>query len=156
MALKKPEEKATATAAEKPTEAQLEAQRAEEAKALEDKKLEEQKLEEQQLAEQKLEDEKLAQESADKETQRLADLQLETDKQVESDRERLEQEAEVALAAGKTPLERKLVLVESRSFSDLKQPSTGTWIYGKGQAHLLNDGWLENQINAKLMFLVKE
>lgn len=166
MALKKPdvEEK-------QPTAEEVEAKRVADAKAQEEQqakddaeaKLRQEEADkaeaarlEQEAADKKLEDEKAEKDAADKETERLALLQEEADKQAASDRERLAQEEEVAKAAGKTPRELTLVLVESNTHSDLRQPSTGTWITGKGQAHLLSDGWLNNQIASKLMKIVEE
>ena len=93
--------------------------------------------------------------AAEVEQRRLAAVQEEADKDATSDNERLAQEAEVARLAGKEPLEQTLVLVQSNTYSDLRQPSTGKWISGHGQAHLLNDGWLDNQIRVKLLKIVK-
>lgn len=47
--------------------------------------------------------------------------------------------------------ESKLVKVENLTFSFLRQPSTGIVIQGKATAELKEDGWLENQINARLL-----
>lgn len=164
MALKKTDEKEL-------TADEIEQKRADEAKALEEQKtkddaealkrqeeadrVEQQRLDD--LAKENLEKERIAGEEAKaKEDKRLADKAIEDQKQADSDAERLAQEAEVARAAGREPEELKLVKVESKIHSDLRQPSTGTWLPGKGQAHLLNDGWLENQINSQLVQLVKK
>lgn len=163
MALKKTDEKEL-------TAAELEQKRAEEAKALEEQKekdaAEAQKRQEEadkveqkrldDLQAEKDERERIAGEEAKaKEDKRLADKAIEDQKQADSDKERLAQEAEVARAAGREPEELTLVLVESKIHSDLRQPSTGKWLPGKGQAHLLNDGWLENQINSQLVKIIK-
>lgn len=163
MALKKKDEDLT------PAEQEL--KRDEEAKALEEQKAKDEaeakaKQEEADKVEQKrlddLAKENLAKEeiagkeAAAKEEKRLADKALEDQKKADSDAERLAQEAEVARSAGREPEELVLVKVESKIHSDLRQPSTGTWLPGKGQAHLLNDGWLENQINSQLVQLVKK
>jgi uncharacterized protein YhaN len=168
MALKKADQTAEKPA---PTEAELEAQRVAEAAAADQKKLddeaaakaEQEKADkesadkaEQEAAEAKAAEDKDKQEAADREAERLAREQELAEQEAASTRERLAQEEEVAKAAGKTPLERKLVLVESLTFSNLRQPSTSTWIEGKGIAHLLHDGWLNNQIASKLMKIVEE
>lgn len=164
MALKKTDEKEL-------TAAELEQKRADEAKALEEQKtkddaealkrqeeadrVEKERLD--QVAKDNLAKEEIAgKEAAAKEEKRLADKAIEDQKQADSDAERLAQEAEVARAAGREPEELKLVKVESLIFSDLRQPSTGTWLPGKGEAHLLNDGWLENQIASQLVKIVKK
>lgn len=164
MALKKNDEKDL-------TAAELEQKRADEAKALEEQKEkdaeearlkqeEADKVEQKRLAdlqaEQDERDRIAGEETRAKEEKRLADKKLEDDKQAESERERLAQEAEVAKQAGREPTELVLVLVESKTTSDLRQPSSGKWIPGKGEAHLLHDGWLRNQIASGLMKIVKE
>lgn len=162
MALKKSDENLTA--------AEQELKRAEEAKAQEEQRIKDEaeakakqeeadKVEQKRLddlaAENKAREEAAGKESAAKEEKRLADKKIQDDKEAESERERLAQEAEVAKAAGREPTELVLVLVESKTFSDLRQPSSGKWIPGKGEAHLLHDGWLENQIASGLMKIVK-
>lgn len=155
MALKKPEEK-------EPTAAEVEAKRVADAKAEQDaadqKVLDDAAAQkvlddaaEKDAADQKILDDQAEKEVSDKEVARLARLKEESEKEATSDLERLAQEAEVALAAGKQPKERKLVEVLSLIDSDLRQPSTGTWITGKSTEYLLDDGWLENQINSRLM-----
>lgn len=47
--------------------------------------------------------------------------------------------------------ESKLVKVENLTFSFQRQPSTGIVIMGKATAELKDDGWLENQINARIL-----
>jgi hypothetical protein len=165
MALKKGDNE------KEPTAEELEAQRVADAKAEEDRLAQEKldqknredeaaRVEEERLArieaDKKLEEEKAQTERDEKEQARLALEKEESDKRAESERQRLAQEAEVARAAGKRPLEKTLVLVESLTFSDLRQPSTGTWIKGKGEEHLLNDGWLQNQVNSKLLKIISE
>lgn len=165
MALKKGDEtKQTAVADQ-------EALRIADAKALEEQKLkdaEAQKALEEQAA--KDEEARLKKIEDDKaEEKRKADEQFETNeaarreldrqqqaKDAESDRERIAQEEEAVRLAGKVPKERKLVEVQSLTFSDLRQPSTGTWISGKGTAFLMDDGWLHNQIASRLMQYIKE
>lgn len=159
MALKKADEATKEVNAD-------EAKRAEEAKALESKKEQEakdalakqeeaDKVEAQRLKD--IDDEKATaaakaeEELKAKEVKRLELIKEEEAKVAASTRERLAQEAEVAKAAGKEPKERKLVEVESLTHSDLRQPSTGNWISGKGTAFLLDDGWLANQIAARLL-----
>jgi hypothetical protein len=44
-----------------------------------------------------------------------------------------------------------LIEVQSKIHDDLRQPSTGKWIRGNQMETLLDDGWLENQINAGLL-----
>lgn len=140
--------KATDEQKEKDAEAQRIAQ--EEADKVEQKRLDD-------IAKENAEKERIAGEEAKAiEDKRLADKALEDQKQADSDAERLAQEAEVARAAGREPEELKLVKVESKIHSDLRQPSTGTWIPGMGEAHLLDDGWLENQINSQLLRKVKK
>lgn len=156
MALKKADEKEL-------TPAEIEAKRAAEAQAQVDADAKEKADKE---AAQKEADDKAAKELADKEAadkaaadkeisdkeaDRLAREKALADQEAASTAERLAQEAEATAASGKQPRERKLVEVESKTFSDLRQPSTGTWITGKGVAFLLDDGWLENQINSKLL-----
>lgn len=73
-----------------------------------------------------------------------------------SEQKTMDEADEVAVQEGRQPLELKLVLVENLTHTAFRQHSTGKWIYGKSTQHLLNDGWLTNQIEAKLMALVKE
>lgn len=102
------------------------------------------------LAKENLAKEEIAgKEAAAMEEKRLADKALEDQKKADSDAERLAQEAEVARSAGREPEELVLVKVKAKSTSTCAfKPSTGTWLPGKGEAHLLNDGWLENQVNS--------
>lgn len=44
-----------------------------------------------------------------------------------------------------------LVKVKNLTFDFFVQPSTGIRITGKGEAELKDDGWLQNQISAKLL-----
>lgn len=44
-----------------------------------------------------------------------------------------------------------LVKVKNLTFDFFVQPSTGIRIPGKGEAELKEDGWLQNQISAKLL-----
>ena len=44
-----------------------------------------------------------------------------------------------------------LVKVKNLTFDFFVQPSTGICILGKGEAELKDDGWLQNQISAKLL-----
>lgn len=44
-----------------------------------------------------------------------------------------------------------LVKVKNLTFDFFVQPSTGIRIMGKGEAELKEDGWLQNQISAKLL-----
>ena len=47
----------------------------------------------------------------------------------------------------------KLLTVTNRAKSSLRQPSSG-WIIKSGESReMLNDGWLENQLNARLLVL---
>lgn len=156
MALKKSE----------PTAAELESQRVADAQALEDKKAAD-AVDAQTAADaaaqveadrlQKIADDAAdatargEKEASDKEIDRLARVKELADAEAVSTAERLAQEDEVAIAAGKTPRKRELVEVVSLTFSDLRQASTNTWITGKGEAFLLNDGWLANQIASKLL-----
>lgn len=73
-----------------------------------------------------------------------------------SDQQAMDNADAVAVQEGRQPLELKLVLVENLTHAAFRQHSTGKWIYGKTTEHLLNDGWLANQIKAKLLALVKE
>lgn len=73
-----------------------------------------------------------------------------------SDQQDMDNADAVAVQEGRQPLELKLVLVENLTHAAFRQHSTGKWIYGKTTEHLLNDGWLSNQIKAKLLALVKE
>lgn len=151
------------------TPAQQEEKRVAEAKALEDQRLKDEaeaqlKKDEADKAEQKrLDDLATAnaereeagrKEAAEKEEQRLADKKAQDEKDAASDKERLAQEAEVARNEGRKPTELTLVLVESLTLSDLRQASSGKWIEGKGEAHLLHDGWLDNQIASGLLKIV--
>lgn len=163
MALKKEEK--TLTAAEQ------EEKRVAEAKALEEQKEkdaeearlrqeEADKVEKQRLADEQAEKDAAAEregeEARAKEEKRLADKKVQDDKDAESERLRNAESDEVAKIAGRQPRELKLVLVESLIIPDLRQPSTGKWIPGKGQAHLLHDGWLNNQIKSRLLKIVDE
>lgn len=55
-------------------------------------------------------------------------------------------------AKGKDP-EKSLTLVKVKNLKGVsfRQPSTGTWIDEHGTAHLLDDGWLANQVKAKML-----
>lgn len=55
-------------------------------------------------------------------------------------------------AKGKTLKKpREMVEVENLKNMAQMQPSTGIWIEPKGTAHLLDDGWLDNQCHAKIL-----
>jgi len=55
-------------------------------------------------------------------------------------------------AKGKDPAKTvTLVPVKNLKGVAFRQPSTGTWIDEYGTAHLLDDGWLANQVKAKLL-----
>jgi hypothetical protein len=56
--------------------------------------------------------------------------------------------------SGESDDEDQLVSVSNAAKSSLRQPSSG-WVIEPGKTRkLLKDGWLENQLNAKLLVLV--
>ena len=120
-------------------------------------------------ADQKILDDKaalVAKEIREADEQKVRDDQAAADKIANDAREALEalnkQEAislqktmddanEVAINEGRAPKERVLVEVLNLRNADFRQPETGTWIMAHSRAWLLRDGWLANQIEAKLM-----
>ncbi len=70
----------------------------------------------------------------------------------EFEQKRLDDEAAVREQAGK-PAKKELRLVEVENLrpTAFMQASTGKWIQGHSTETLLDDGWLENQVKAKLL-----
>lgn len=101
----------------------------------------------QDLLDKEAEDKKAAQKLLDDEA--AADLRR---RQAIVDQENLDNAAELLALAGKeVPPEKRLVEIYNPRNADFRQYSTGTWIMAKQTAWLLNDSWLENQIEAKLL-----
>lgn len=139
-------------------------------KEKDDKVAAEKKELEEKAAAQKVLDDKAAAEAAQKirddADQQARDDQAAADKAINDAREArealskqeavslqktLDDENEVAMQAGRASKERVLVEVLNLRNSDFRQPETGTWIMAHSRAWLLRDGWLANQIEAKLM-----
>lgn len=101
----------------------------------------------QDLLDKEAEDKKAAQKLLDDEA--AADLRR---RQAIVDQENLDNAAELLALAGKeVSPEKRLVEIYNPRNADFRQYSTGTWIMAKQTAWLLNDSWLENQIEAKLL-----
>lgn len=80
--------------------------------------------------------------------------ELEDEKRVADEfaQKRLDDEAAAREQAGKPPVKRlELVPVENLRPTDFFQASTGKWIKGGATENLLDDGWLENHVKAKLL-----
>lgn len=79
-------------------------------------------------------------------------LQEEKEAADAQDAQRLADENAVREQAGK-PAKKELILVpvENLRTTSFMQPSTGKWIKGGQTENLLDDGWLENQVKAKLL-----
>lgn len=82
-------------------------------------------------------------------------IQEEKDAEAAQAQQRLDDEAAVREQAGKpVKKELRLVPVENLRPTAFMQPSTGKWIKGGETENLLDDGWLENHVKAKLLKLL--
>lgn len=80
------------------------------------------------------------------------ELQAEKDAEAAQAQQRLDDEAAVREQAGKPEKKRlELVPVENLRPTAFMQYSTGKWIQGHSTENLLDDGWLENHVKAKLL-----
>jgi len=81
-----------------------------------------------------------------------AELAQEKKDQDEFEQKRLDDEAAVREQAGlPAKKELRLVPVENLRPTPFMQYSTGKWIQGHATENLLDDGWLENHVKAKLL-----
>lgn len=80
------------------------------------------------------------------------ELQDEKDAEAAQEQQRLDDEAAVRAQEGKpAKKELRLVPVENLRPTAFMQASTGKWIQGGATENLLDDGWLENHVKAKLL-----
>lgn len=80
-----------------------------------------------------------------------AALEAKLDEELEATEVEAAEASEEAGTNPKPEAEETLVKVENLSHSTLYQHSTGLTIAGKSTKSLRNDGWLKNQIAAKLL-----
>lgn len=81
-------------------------------------------------------------------------IQRENDEAAENARVKNElsaQEAEAKGLTGKATHTLLLIPVENLTKVDFRQPSSGRWIKAGQVEHLLDDGWLANQVKRKLL-----